>query len=76
MDKKVMNNCNLSTKYNDLSIIHSKKLRVDPANFKILSHCILVVIATMFAKEFTPEAHVALDKFLVALSLALAEKYR
>lgn len=43
---------------------------------QILSHCILVVIATMFAKEFTPEAHVALDKFLVALSLALAEKYR
>ncbi|XP_036936743.1 hemoglobin, alpha embryonic 5 isoform X2 [Acanthopagrus latus] len=60
----------------NLSEQHAFQLRVDPANFKILSQCILVVIATKFAKEFTPEAHVALDKFLVALSLALSEKYR
>ncbi|XP_076615947.1 hemoglobin, alpha embryonic 5 [Chaetodon auriga] len=60
----------------DLSEQHAFQLRVDPANFKILSHCILVVIATMFPNDFTPEAHVALDKFLVALALALAEKYR
>ncbi|KAM6898407.1 hemoglobin, alpha embryonic 5 [Lycodopsis pacificus] len=59
-----------------LSEQHAFQLRVDPANFKILSHCILVVIASMFPKDFTPEAHVSLDKFFCCVSLALAEKYR
>ncbi|XP_077069640.1 hemoglobin subunit alpha-1-like [Siphateles boraxobius] len=60
----------------NLSELHAFKLRVDPANFKILSHNILVVLAILFPTDFTPEAHVAMDKFLSALSLALAEKYR
>ncbi|XP_059204030.1 hemoglobin embryonic subunit alpha-like [Centropristis striata] len=60
----------------DLSELHAFTLRVDPANFKILSHCILVVMAIMYPEEFTPEVHVSLDKFLAALALALAEKYR
>ncbi|XP_062294020.1 hemoglobin embryonic subunit alpha-like [Scomber scombrus] len=59
-----------------LSELHAFTLRVDPANFKIISHCILVVMAIMFPKDFTPEVHVAMDKFLAALALALAEKYR
>uniref|UniRef100_A0A3P9I9D0 Globin domain-containing protein n=1 Tax=Oryzias latipes TaxID=8090 RepID=A0A3P9I9D0_ORYLA len=42
----------------------------------ILSHNILVVLAIMFPNDFTPEVHVAMDKFLAALALALAEKYR
>nr|P0C237.2 RecName: Full=Hemoglobin subunit alpha; AltName: Full=Alpha-globin; AltName: Full=Hemoglobin alpha chain [Artedidraco orianae] len=60
----------------DLSEQHAFKLRVDPANFKILNHCIMVVISSMFPKDFTPEAHISLDKFLSAVALALAEKYR
>uniref|UniRef100_A0A3P9K7M9 Globin domain-containing protein n=1 Tax=Oryzias latipes TaxID=8090 RepID=A0A3P9K7M9_ORYLA len=60
----------------NLSELHAFTLRVDPANFKILSHNILVVLAIVFPNEFTPEVHVALDKFLGALSRALAEKYR
>ncbi|MED6262627.1 Brefeldin A resistance protein [Ataeniobius toweri] len=60
----------------DLSELHAFQLRVDPANFKILAHCLQVVIATMYPNEFTPEAHVALDKFLSNLALALSEKYR
>ncbi|CAM4344752.1 unnamed protein product [Leuciscus chuanchicus] len=60
----------------NLSELHAFQLRVDPANFKILSHNILVVLAILFPIDFTPEAHVAMDKFLSALSLALAEKYR
>lgn len=39
-------------------------------------HCILVVMAIMFPTEFTPEVHMALDKFLQAVARALAEKYR
>lgn len=46
------------------------------SSLQFLNHCILVVLAIMFPKEFTPEAHVALDKFLSALALALSEKYR
>ncbi|KAK2916659.1 hypothetical protein QQF64_025230 [Cirrhinus molitorella] len=60
----------------NLSELHAFQLRVDPANFKILTHNILVVLATLFPTEFTPEAHVSMDKFLTALSLALSEKYR
>ncbi|XP_043084416.1 hemoglobin embryonic subunit alpha-like [Puntigrus tetrazona] len=60
----------------NLSELHAFQLRIDPANFKILSHNILVVLATLFPVDFTPEAHVAMDKFLSALSLALSEKYR
>ncbi|MBN3320983.1 HBA2 protein, partial [Atractosteus spatula] len=59
-----------------LSELHAYKLRVDPANFKILSHNILVALAMYFPTDFTPEIHVSFDKFLAALSLALAEKYR
>ncbi|XP_034563643.1 hemoglobin, alpha embryonic 5 [Notolabrus celidotus] len=60
----------------DLSEKHAFTLRVDPANFKILSHCILVVIASMFPADFPPEVHVSVDKFLANLALALSEKYR
>ncbi|XP_077591103.1 hemoglobin embryonic subunit alpha-like [Stigmatopora nigra] len=59
-----------------LSELHAFKLRVDPANFKILGHCILVVMAMTFPTEFTPEVHVSVDKFLAALTLAISEKYR
>ncbi|XP_024128073.1 hemoglobin embryonic subunit alpha [Oryzias melastigma] len=67
---------NLTAGLLNLSELHAFTLRVDPANFKILSHNILVVLATMFPNDFTPEVHVAMDKFLAALALALSEKYR
>ncbi|KAG7491839.1 hypothetical protein MATL_G00008370 [Megalops atlanticus] len=60
----------------NLSELHAFQLRVDPANFKILSHNILVVLAMMFPDDFTPEVHVAMDKFLARVALALSEKYR
>uniref|UniRef100_A0A8C7Z8J7 Globin domain-containing protein n=1 Tax=Oryzias sinensis TaxID=183150 RepID=A0A8C7Z8J7_9TELE len=66
----------LSSGLLSLSELHAFTLRVDPANFKILGHCILVVMAMMFPNDFTPEVHVAMDKFLAALALALSEKYR
>uniref|UniRef100_A0AAY5EI21 Globin domain-containing protein n=1 Tax=Electrophorus electricus TaxID=8005 RepID=A0AAY5EI21_ELEEL len=59
-----------------LSELHAFQLRVDPANFKILSHCLLVVLAIKFPDDFTPEVHVSMDKFLGAVALALSEKYR
>lgn len=36
----------------------------------------MVVVAAMFPNDFTPEAHVAFDKFLAAVALGLSERYR
>ncbi|MGH0140108.1 UNVERIFIED_CONTAM: hypothetical protein FKN15_000558 [Acipenser sinensis] len=57
-----------------LSTQHANTLRVDPANFKLLSHTILVVLALYFPADFTPEVHLACDKFLALVSHVLAEK--
>ncbi|XP_061568216.1 hemoglobin subunit alpha-A [Cololabis saira] len=59
-----------------LSELHAFKLRVDPANFKILAHNIILVCALYYPQDFTPDVHVSVDKFLMNLALALAEKYR
>ncbi|XP_071776773.1 hemoglobin subunit alpha-A-like [Centroberyx gerrardi] len=59
-----------------LSDLHAFKLRVDPTNFKMIAHCMVVVIAMYFPADFTPEIHVSVDKFLQNMALALSEKYR
>ncbi|XP_043833342.1 hemoglobin subunit alpha-like [Dromiciops gliroides] len=59
-----------------LSDLHAHKLRVDPVNFKLLSHSLLVTLASHLGKEFTPEIHASLDKFLAAVSTVLTAKYR
>lgn len=43
---------------------------------QLLAHCILVVAAIMYPNDFIPEVHVAFDKFLAAVALALSDKYR
>ncbi|XP_076123274.1 hemoglobin subunit alpha-2-like [Alosa pseudoharengus] len=60
----------------ELSELHAFTLRVDPANFKIITHNVLVVMAMYYPDDFTPEVHVAVDKFLSKVNLALSEKYR
>ncbi|XP_074053101.1 hemoglobin subunit zeta-like isoform X5 [Macrotis lagotis] len=59
-----------------LSELHAYILRVDPVNFKLLSHSFLVTIAAHYPAEFTAEAHAAWDKFLSIVSSVLTEKYR
>ncbi|KAA0701543.1 Hemoglobin subunit alpha [Triplophysa tibetana] len=59
-----------------LSELHAFKLRIDPANFKIFAHNVIVVIGMLFPADFSPEVHVSVDKFFQNLALALAEKYR
>uniref|UniRef100_A0A3Q0TES6 Globin domain-containing protein n=1 Tax=Amphilophus citrinellus TaxID=61819 RepID=A0A3Q0TES6_AMPCI len=59
-----------------LSELHAFKLRVDPANFRILSHNIILCMGMFFPGEFTPEVHVAFEKFLQNVAWALSEKYR
>nr|XP_025840495.1 hemoglobin subunit alpha-like [Vulpes vulpes] len=59
-----------------LSDLHAYKLRVDPVNFKLLSHCLLVTLACHHPNEFTPAVHASLDKFFTAVSTVLTSKYR
>ncbi|XP_064009187.1 hemoglobin subunit pi [Pogoniulus pusillus] len=59
-----------------LSELHAYILRVDPVNFKLLSHCILCSLANRYPSDFTPEVHAAWDKFLSSVSSVLTEKYR
>nr|CCE45506.1 alpha-globin 1 [Oryctolagus cuniculus] len=59
-----------------LSDLHAHKLRVDPVNFKLLSHCLLVTLANHHPNEFTPAVHASLDKFLANVSTVLTSKYR
>ncbi|XP_038274180.1 hemoglobin subunit alpha-D [Dermochelys coriacea] len=67
---------NLSEELSELSNLHAYNLRVDPVNFKLLSHCFQVVLAVHLGEEYTPQVHLAYDKFLAAVSAVLAEKYR
>ncbi|XP_069342503.1 hemoglobin subunit theta-1 [Eulemur rufifrons] len=59
-----------------LSDLHARKLRVDPANFKLLGHCLLVTLARHFPGDFSPALHASLDKFLSHVISALASRYR
>ncbi|RXM99957.1 Hemoglobin subunit alpha-2 [Acipenser ruthenus] len=67
---------NMLTTLSSLSNLHAYNLMVDPVNFKLLSHCILVVLANHLPSEFTPEAHLAFDKFLASVASVLSHKYR
>ncbi|KAM4697584.1 hemoglobin subunit alpha-5 [Rhinophrynus dorsalis] len=59
-----------------LSDLHAYKLRVDPGNFKLLSHAIQVTLAVHFPSEFNAVAQAAWDKFLAVVSSVLVSKYR
>ncbi|CAO2642409.1 Hemoglobin subunit zeta [Lemmus lemmus] len=72
----VKNIDNLSGALTKLSELHAYILRVDPVNFKLLSHCLLVTLAARFPADFTAEVHEAWDKFMSILSSVLTEKYR
>ncbi|TEA29083.1 hypothetical protein DBR06_SOUSAS10510039 [Sousa chinensis] len=58
---------NLPDALSELSDLHAHKLRVDPVNFKLLSHCLLVTLALHLPADFTPSVHASLDKFLASL---------
>ncbi|KAM4023788.1 hemoglobin subunit alpha-5-like [Anomaloglossus baeobatrachus] len=59
-----------------LSDLHAQKLKVDPGNFKLLSHSIQVTLAVHFGGEFNAVAQAAWDKFLAVVSSVLVSKYR
>ncbi|KAG7255099.1 hypothetical protein CRUP_026704 [Coryphaenoides rupestris] len=65
---------NLLTSLAALQTYHAYQLRIQPTNFKLLSHCMLVTLACHMGEDFTPSSHAAMDKFLSAFSAVLAEK--
>ncbi|NWV86811.1 HBAD protein, partial [Dasyornis broadbenti] len=69
---------NLSQALSELSNLHAYNLRVDPPRFslQLLSQCLQVALAVRLGKEYTPEVHSAVDKFMSAVAAVLAEKYR
>ncbi|KAB1252027.1 Hemoglobin subunit alpha [Camelus dromedarius] len=52
--------------------LHAHKLRVDPVNFKLLGHCLLVTLAQHYPGDFSSALQSALDKFLSHVISALA----
>ncbi|XP_043761730.1 hemoglobin subunit epsilon-4-like isoform X2 [Cervus elaphus] len=81
--RKVLNSFGDATKhmddlkgtFADLSELHCDKLHVDPENFRLLGNMILIVLATHFSKEFTPQMQAAWQKLANAVANALAHKY-
>lgn len=44
--------------------------------WQLFAHAIIVAIAIRFPGDFTPEVHMAMDKFFAAVARAMSEKYR
>uniref|UniRef100_A0AAX7SN11 Globin domain-containing protein n=1 Tax=Astatotilapia calliptera TaxID=8154 RepID=A0AAX7SN11_ASTCA len=74
--KAVKNIDDLTNHLSKLSELHASQLRVDPANFKILTHTMILVLGMYFPADFTPEVHVSMDKFFNNVAWALSERYR
>ncbi|XP_024408883.2 hemoglobin subunit theta-1 isoform X2 [Desmodus rotundus] len=55
--------------------LHAHKLQVDPVNFKLLGHCLLVTLAQHYPGDFSPSLQASLDKFLSHVILALTSNY-
>ncbi|XP_036081210.1 hemoglobin subunit theta-1 isoform X2 [Rousettus aegyptiacus] len=58
-----------------LSDLHAHKLQVDPVNFKLLGHCLLVTLARHYPGDFSPALQASLDKFLRHVILAFTSGY-
>ncbi|XP_004433954.1 PREDICTED: hemoglobin subunit epsilon-like [Ceratotherium simum simum] len=65
----------LKATFAQLSELHCDKLHVDPENFRLLGNMILIVLATHFSKEFTPQMQAAWEKLTIGVANALAHKY-
>ncbi|XP_061455620.1 hemoglobin subunit alpha-1-like [Rhineura floridana] len=66
----------MSSALSKLSDLHAEKLRVDPVNFGLLAHCILVTIAAHNRGSLNPAVYLSLDKFLSRVGALLIARYR
>ncbi|XP_037331108.1 hemoglobin subunit beta-2 [Pungitius pungitius] len=75
LDRGVKNMDNIKGTYAELSVLHSEKLHVDPDNFKLLSDCLTIVVASKLGKAFTGEVQAAFQKFLAVVVSSLGKQY-
>ncbi|XP_049636450.1 hemoglobin subunit epsilon [Suncus etruscus] len=66
---------NLKSTFAKLSELHCDKLHVDPENFRLLGNVMVVVLASHFGKDFTPEVQAAWQKLVSGVATALSHKY-
>ncbi|XP_020032519.2 hemoglobin subunit theta-1 isoform X2 [Castor canadensis] len=66
---------NLPGALSALSDLHAHQLRVDPVNFQLLGHCLLVTLARNYPGDFSPAMQASLDKFLSLVTSALASRH-
>nr|prf hemoglobin epsilon [Sus scrofa domesticus] len=66
---------NLKGTFAKLSELHCDKLHVDPENFRLLGNMIVIILASHFGREFTPEVQAAWQKLVAGVATALAHKY-
>ncbi|XP_042372424.1 hemoglobin subunit beta-like [Plectropomus leopardus] len=75
LDRAVKNMDDIKNVYSELSVLHSEKLHVDPDNFRLLSDCLTIVLATKMGKGFTGEVQAAFQKFMAVVVSALGRQY-
>ncbi|XP_069920322.1 hemoglobin subunit zeta-like [Oryctolagus cuniculus] len=68
LDDAVKNMDNLDSALSPLRDLLAYKLRIDPVNFRFLSHSLQVTLARTLPRDFTAEAQAAWDKFLGRMS--------
>ncbi|XP_007459858.1 PREDICTED: hemoglobin subunit epsilon-1-like [Lipotes vexillifer] len=71
----VKNMDNLKGTFAKLSELHCDKLHVDPENFRLLGNVMVIILASHFGREFTPELQAAWQKLVAGVATALAHKY-
>ncbi|XP_064172314.1 hemoglobin anodic subunit beta [Anguilla rostrata] len=76
LDRAIQNMDDIKNAYRQLSVMHSEKLHVDPDNFRLLAEHITLCMAAKFGPtEFTADVQEAWQKFLMAVTSALARQY-
>ncbi|XP_066216731.1 hemoglobin subunit epsilon [Saccopteryx leptura] len=66
---------NLKGAFAKLSELHCDKLHVDPENFRLLGNVLVIILASHFGKEFSPDVQAAWQKLVAGVATALAHKY-
>ncbi|XP_068193346.1 hemoglobin subunit beta-2-like isoform X2 [Antennarius striatus] len=75
LDRAVKNMDNIKDTYTELSELHSEKLHVDPDNFRLLSDCLTIVLASRLGSAFTGDVQAAFQKFMGVVVSALGRQY-
>ncbi|XP_010149515.1 PREDICTED: hemoglobin subunit beta-like, partial [Eurypyga helias] len=62
---------NIKNTFAQLSELHCDKLHVDPENFRLLGDILIIVLASHFGKDFSPDCQAAWQKLVRVVAHAL-----